>query len=227
MSGKGPILKPAFWTLALAALLAAGCSKLISAPLLLPEKPLHPADAIVVLGSGPPVDKEGRPTAELTRRVEKGVELYRQGLAPVLIMTGGNTYRDYYESEVMKQVAVAKGVPAQAVLEERKSLNTIGNARYSAALVRARGGKSVIIVSSPFHLKRAKKLFEATGLEIQTAGCKVPDSARYAISFSIYEYLARVKYLFIDEEALVRGGEKNARTTPLKAPAPMPAGAAP
>ncbi len=220
-------MKPALGALAVAALLAGGCSKLISAPLLLPEKPLHPADAIVVLGSGPPVNEEGKPTDELMRRVEKGVELYQQGLAPVLIMSGGKTSPEYYECAVMKQVAVAKGVPAESVLEERESLNTIGNARYSAALVRARGGKSAIIVSSPFHLKRAKRLFEATGLEIQTAGCKVPDSARYAIGFSIYEYLARVKYLFIDDLAEVRGGKEDARTSPIKAPAPMPAGAAP
>jgi len=205
----------------LCVILAAGCAKIISHPLLLPEASLRPADAIVVLGYGPPVDKAGQPVDELVRRVEKGVELFQQGLAPVLIMTGGNTYQDYYESAVMKEAAVSRGVPADAVVEEREAMDTIGNARYSAALVRARGGKGAIIVSSPYHLKRAKKLFDAAGLEIQTAACRVPDSAAYAIAFSIYEYWVRLDYLFIDEEALVRGEQGDEHTRNIKGPVRM------
>ena len=227
MARKEPILRPALLALALAAVTAAGCAKIISAPLLLSEAALRPADAIVVLGYGPPVDKAGKPVNELSRRVEKGVELYRQGLAPVLIMTGGNTYQDYYESAVMKELAVSLGVPADAVVEEREAMDTIGNARYSAALVRARGGQSAIIVSSPYHLKRARKLFAATGLELQTAGCKVPDGAGYAVTFSLYEYWVRLDYLFIDEEALVRGEPGDAHTSHIKGPVRMRTEAAP
>lgn len=198
--------------------LAGGCVKIISAPLLLPETELKPAQVIVVLGYGPPVDKAGRPQEELVRRVKKGAELYRAGLAPWLIMTGGNTYRDYYESAVMKEVAVEMGVPAEAVLEERQAMDTIGNARYSAELMRRRGWTSCILVSSPYHLKRAKKLFEAAGLTVQTAGCEVPPGAGYAVMFSLYEYSVRINYWFIDEESLVRGEEGDRHTRAIKGP---------
>lgn len=222
------IVKPRLLALLFAvALCGQGCVKIVSAPLLLPETALRPADAIVVLGYGPPVDQEGQPSDELKRRVDKGVELFKAGLAPVLIMTGGNTYKDYYESAVMKELAVKQGVPAEAVVEEREAMDTIGNARYSARIIRERGGKSAIIVSSPYHLKRAKKLFDAAGLEVQTAGCAVPDNAAYGLAFSLYEYSVRLQYLFIDEQALVRGDGADEHTDRIKGPVRLRAQAAP
>jgi len=199
-----------------AATVAAGCAGKHS--LLLPEETLRPAPVIVVLGYGPPVDAAGKPVDELTRRVAKGVELYQAGLAPKLIMTGGNTYRDYYESAVMKQVAVEMGVPAEAVLEEREAMDTIGNARYSAAIMRRNGWDRCILVSSPYHLKRAKQLFEAAGVEVQTAGAAVPADPGYGIKFTIYEYWVRFQYAFIDEDGLVRGDKGDTHTKRMKAP---------
>jgi len=194
------------------------CASMLSSPLLLAEEGLDPADVIVVLGYGPPVDKDGEPVDELARRVEKAVELYHDGLAPAMIMTGGNTYRDYYESSVMKELAVSLGVPADAVVEERQAMDTIGNARYSAGLMRERGWESCIVVSSPYHLKRALKLFEAADLEVQTAGAEVPADPMYGVAFSLYEYLVRIDYLFIDEEELVRGEGGDSRTDRIKGP---------
>ena len=194
------------------------CVKIISKPLLLPEEKLVPAQAIVVLGYGPPIDKQGKPSPELLRRVKKGAELYQAGLAPFLIMTGGNTYKDYYESAVMKEIAVGMGVPGEAVLEEREAMDTIGNARYTAKLMRERGWQSCIIVSSPYHLQRAKRLFEAAGLRVQTAAAEVPDRLGYALTFSIYEYLVRLQYAFIDVEAMVRGEKGDQHTKKIRGP---------
>lgn len=195
-----------------------GCVKILSKPILLPSEQLAPAPVIVVLGYGPPVDEAGKPNPELYRRVKKGVELYQAGLAPVLIMTGGNTYRDYFESAVMKEVAVGMGVPAEAVIEERQAMDTIGNARYSAQIMRSHGWDRCIIVSSPYHLQRAKKLFAAAGLSVETAAAEVPPGAGYALTFTFYEYMVRVNYWFIDEEALVRGEQGDRRTDRIRGP---------
>jgi hypothetical protein len=60
-------------------------------------------------------------------------------------------------------------------------------------------------VSSPYHLKRALHLFSANpGIEFQTAGCDVPDNFAYGLVFTIYEYYARIPYLFFDEQARSR-----------------------
>jgi len=184
-----------------------GCAKPSLNPVLMePTRELEPADVIVILGFGPPVDKEGKPVAEIMRRVERGVELYNRGLAPYIITTGGNTYKDYYESAVMKEVAVGMGVPPGRVIEERRAGDTIGNARYSVRIMKERGWDSCIIVTAPYHLKRANKLFLAAGAKVQAAACRAPDDPFYGPAATVYEIMARFSYLFFDEEARARGG---------------------
>ena len=111
------------------------------------------------------------------------------------------------------------GVPAEAIIEEREARDTIGNARYSARIMRERGWESAILVSSPYHLKRGKMLFETAGVAVQTAGAETPDNPFYGITFSLYEYLVRLDYAFIDVEAEVRGEKEKERTA-----VPVPAG---
>lgn len=189
----------------LSALFQPGCADTFSRPIMIEEEPLQTADVIVVLGYGPPVDEYGKPVPELARRVEKGVELYRQGLAPAMIMTGGNTYKDYYESRVMKDLAVEMGAPADRIICELDAMDTIGNSRGSTRIMREHGWNSAIIVSSPYHLKRALHLFSANeGMEFQTAGSSVPENPAYGLVFTFYEYIARIPYLFFDERERAR-----------------------
>jgi vancomycin permeability regulator SanA len=161
----------------------------------------------VVLGYGPPVDEQGAPKPELVRRVEKGVELYKAGLAPHMIMTGGNTYEDYFEARVMKDVAVKMAVPEDDIFLELEAMTTIGNSRGSAGIMKEKGWGSAIIVSSPYHLKRALHLFSANEeFQFQTAGCKTPDNHAYAMTFTLYEVLARIPYLFFNERQRAKAG---------------------
>ncbi len=185
-------------------LISTGCVKLISRPILLDPETLAPADVIVILGYGPPVDEQDRPKPEIERRVQKGVELYQAGLAPYIITTGGNTYKQYYESEIMRDLLVESGVPRERVIQEREAMDTIGNARGSVAIMDEQGWKSCIVVSSPYHLKRARKLFNAGGINVQTAASEIPDSAGYKIGFAMYEYWVAASYLLIDEQQLVK-----------------------
>jgi uncharacterized SAM-binding protein YcdF (DUF218 family) len=180
-----------------------GCANKTFNSLVQEQEKLKKADVIVVLGFGPPVDKDGKPNIEIVNRVTAGVDLYNQGLAKNIIMTGGNTYKDYYESSVMKDVAISMGVPKDSVIEEREARDTIGNARYTKVIMEKNGWKSCIIVSSPYHLKRAQNLFGATGLDVQTYGADTPGTLSYAFTATVYEYLVRVYYLFIDEKSLV------------------------
>ncbi len=170
------------------------------------------ADAIVILGYGPPVDKKGTIRPELLRRVEAGADLFSRGLAEAIIVTGGNTYKDYYESAVMKEALLGLGVPADSVIEEREAMDTIGNARYSAKIMKERGWTSCILVSSPYHLKRAARLFRAADLAVQAHGCETPSNPFYGIVNTLYESAVSVQYAFIDEESLVKDekGEKRA-----------------
>jgi uncharacterized SAM-binding protein YcdF (DUF218 family) len=115
------------------------------------------ADAIVVLGC--------TPSSRLRRRVERGVQLYRQGVAPVVLLSGGGSGPEP-EAEIMRRAASACGIPEATLLVEPNSQDTIGNARESAALLHARGWRTVALVSDRTHLPRAALLFRLAGIEV-------------------------------------------------------------
>ena len=127
----------------------------------------QPADAIVVLGSA--VWPGERPSPSLARRIERGIELWQAGLAPVLAPTGGVGYYPPAEAEVMARMARAAGVPDSALVLDIEATSTSESAEKVAALARAHGWQRVLVVSEPYHLRRASWLFREQGLEVQTA----------------------------------------------------------
>jgi uncharacterized SAM-binding protein YcdF (DUF218 family) len=120
-------------------------------------RPAYQADAIVVLGCPP--------SARLARRVERGLRLYRSGAAPVLLLSGGGRGSEP-EAVRMRRMAVTGGVPAAALLIEPNSRDTLGNARETAQMLRARGWRRIVLVSDRTHLPRAAALFRLAGVEV-------------------------------------------------------------
>jgi uncharacterized SAM-binding protein YcdF (DUF218 family) len=130
-----------------------------------------PAEAIVVLGCR--LKPDGTASAALARRVARGIALFRQGAAPLLVLSGGGAGR-VPEAEIMRHIALAAGVPEAALLVEPRSRNTLENARETARLLTARGLRSILLVSDRIHLPRAALLFRCAGLTI--AGWAAPPS---------------------------------------------------
>ena len=122
----------------------------------------QPADAIVILGSR--VLATGQPGPALTRRTRHAVALFQQGLAPLIVCSGGLGDHAPTEAAAACGLAAALGVPSAALLLEDQAHSTEENALYTAALARARGLESVIVVSDGYHLYRADLLFRAAGL---------------------------------------------------------------
>lgn len=113
--------------------------------------PLARADAIVILGGG--VEKDGRPTRSTLERTLYGVSLYRQGLAPALILSTGLA-KYFNEARLMSEIARAEGVPETALILEEGSRNTHENLEYVERVLEARGWDTAILVSSPYHMRR-------------------------------------------------------------------------
>jgi len=158
------------------------------------EQKLRDADVIIGLGFGPARDKNGRPNPELLRRVEKAVEVYKQGFAPNIIFTGSDTGAGC-EAEVMKESAIALGVPAENIFTETRAVDTITNAKYSVEIMSRHGWKSAILVSNPYHVHRGEWLFEVNpGIEIQTAAAKTPKNPFYHLATLTHEYIAWTGY---------------------------------
>jgi uncharacterized SAM-binding protein YcdF (DUF218 family) len=118
------------------------------------------ADVIVVLGCR--LTADGAPSPALARRVACGVALYQTGIAPRLLLSGGGGARRS-EAAVMREMALAAGVPDDAILVEERSPDTLGNAVETARLMRAAGLSTLVLVSDRYHLPRARLLFRLAG----------------------------------------------------------------
>jgi len=111
--------------------------------------PLAKADAIIAI------------SGDTGARTDTAVALWKQGYAPLLIFSGGSSDPESVASaELMKRSAVAAGVPANAIAVEGASATTEENAERVAELMKARGLASAILVTSPYHQRRAAMLFE-------------------------------------------------------------------
>jgi uncharacterized SAM-binding protein YcdF (DUF218 family) len=131
------------------------------------------ADAIVVLGC--PLAPDGAASPALHRRVERAVELYRAGAAPLLVLSGGGGGRGRRaEAEAMRELALLGGVPAASLVLETRSRNTFENAVETAALMREAGIGRVLLVSDAYHLPRAALLFRFAGLTVVGTAAAAP-----------------------------------------------------
>jgi uncharacterized SAM-binding protein YcdF (DUF218 family) len=140
----------------------------LGAPLRRCADPPGPADIIAVLGA--PLGRDGTLSDVVEERVATGVALWKQGLAPIIVMSGGrgpNVRAGRSEAEVMVERAEALGVPPRALVTEDRSQNTSENASNVKELGAMAGWRSVLVVSQPFHLRRALLWFERCGFAAQ------------------------------------------------------------
>lgn len=128
---------------------------------------LVPSDAIVVLGGW--VSPSGLLSLESLRRTNRGIDLYRRGLAPVLVLLGGATGGGPTEADVRAEQARLRGVPPDAILTEARARTTREEAFLVKALLQSRGARTVLLVTNAGHLPRARPLFERAGFEVHTA----------------------------------------------------------
>lgn len=112
--------------------------------LIISESPKQ-SDVIIVLSGG-----QGR--------VEKAVELFRANYAPYILLS--NAKQSASESGDMIQTAIALGVPENAVLTENAADSTYQNAEFTLPIMKEHDFKSAIVVSSDFHMRRVKLLFD-------------------------------------------------------------------
>jgi uncharacterized SAM-binding protein YcdF (DUF218 family) len=120
-------------------------------------------DAIVVLGCR--VRPDGRLSATATRRVVRAAGAFRQGVAPLLVASGGRRWHGVAEAEALRVALMDQGIPATAIVTEWCSLSTYENARYSAKVLFARGAERVGIVTCDWHMRRALQAFRRAGVE--------------------------------------------------------------
>jgi uncharacterized SAM-binding protein YcdF (DUF218 family) len=142
----------------------------------------QPADVIIVLGAG--LRADNTPGPALTRRSLHAAHLWQQGLAPVIICTGGKPgNRTRPESDACAELLLADGVPAEGIVQEDESRSTEENAMYAQTLMDARGWRTAILVSDGYHLFRAQHLFSNQGIPVYTSPVTedAPSGLEYAV----------------------------------------------
>lgn len=139
----------------------------------------RPVDAIVVMGAA---QYDGRPSPVLAARLDHVVDLWRRGLAPVVVTTGGKQPADRFtEAEASRDYLAARGVPVSAI-RTVEGATTLDSLALVADLLRSGDRPRVLVVTDPFHSLRARLVAEEVGLEAFVSPTRT-SAVRGAVAF--------------------------------------------
>jgi len=183
---------------------------IISKPLMV-KASIQKAPVIVVLycGYGKPI-KNGLSRYALNR-VKKGVDLWKNGVAPYILFSGGRSDRNHSltGAERMALEAVRLCVPDTRLIKETGSRDTRYNVRNTAAVLNEKGWHRLVLVTDAYHLKRAMTLFTRMGFTVFPAPVAWKDKDTWShnwayLCFLCYEIQARAAYLLLDDHQIDR-----------------------
>lgn len=126
------------------------------------------ADAIVILGAA---QYDGRPSPVLAARLQRGLELYRQGLAPLIVVTGGRQAGDRYtEATAGYNWLVQQRVPDEAILKEVQGQSTYESLAATSRFLRDEDAREVLLVTDGYHALRVSGIAREVGLTPHVSG---------------------------------------------------------
>lgn len=126
---------------------------------------LNDVDCIIVLGCQ--VKENGKPSDMLSDRLKRGIELYSEGAAPKILMSGDHGRKAYDEVNTMKQIALSEGIPSEDIFMDHAGFSTY-ESMYRAKEIF--GADKIIIVTQEYHLYRALYIAEKLGIEAYGVG---------------------------------------------------------
>jgi uncharacterized SAM-binding protein YcdF (DUF218 family) len=169
-------------------------------PLRQQEAP-RPADAIVVFAGG--VGESGLAGGGYQERVKQAIDLYRQGLASHVVFSSGYGF-SFPEAQIMRDLAETEGqIPSAAIVLETKAANTYENVQFTRAILAEHQWRRILLVSSPYHMRRALLTWKKVAPEVEVVASPVPNSQFYThergatveqLRGLLHEYVAIVVY---------------------------------
>jgi uncharacterized SAM-binding protein YcdF (DUF218 family) len=131
----------------------------------------RPADAIVVFGAA---EYAGRPSPVFRARLDHAFDLFKKGIAPVIITTGGKGGEPQLsEGGVGRDYLILRGVPDDKIIAETQSDDTSQSAARVANIMRTNGFHTCVAVSDGYHIFRIKRMLAEEG--IQAYGAPRPE----------------------------------------------------
>ncbi|MDQ1456124.1 MAG: hypothetical protein QOH28_1744 [Actinomycetota bacterium] len=127
----------------------------------------RPSDAIIVLGAA---EFDGRPSKILAARLDHAIDLYRRGIAPVVVVTGGRQPGDRFtEASVGASYLHDHQVPERAILRETTGRSSWQSLAAAARFLKQRNLMRVVLVSDPYHSARVEDVAHDVGLQAATS----------------------------------------------------------
>ena len=126
----------------------------------------RPADAIAIFGAA---EYDGHPSPVFRARLDHGLTLYRQGIAPLVITLGGAGDDVHSEGAVGHDYLLAHGIPEGEIIAETQSSNTEQSAERLATIARANHLQRIVVVSDGTHLFRIHAICDRDGLDVYTS----------------------------------------------------------
>ena len=156
----------------------------------LPSPELPRAEAIVVLGGGTEPAQTPRTSTEVNGagdRILEAARLYRQGSAEHILLSGGNITwlgsRSATPAQDMAELLGWMGVPPEALWLQEASQNTAEDALYCSQMLKEKGIRRVVLVTSAMHMPRSVTLFQRQGIEV------IPAPADYTVTQAEWQVL--------------------------------------
>ncbi len=123
-------------------------------------------DCILVLGCG--VKEDGSPSLMLQERMDCGIALYQNKIAPKLLLSGDNGQVEYNEVETMRRLATQQGVPAPDIFLDHAGFSTYESIYRAKEIFKV---KKMVIVTQEYHLYRALYIANKLGLTAYGVAC--------------------------------------------------------
>jgi uncharacterized SAM-binding protein YcdF (DUF218 family) len=127
-------------------------------------------DAIVVLGAA---QYDGRPSPQLRARLDHVVTLWNLPVAPVVVVTGGKQTGDRFtEAEASRDYLVSRGLPVEVIVIESRGESTYQSLEAVRDEARVNQWQRVVLVSDPYHLKRAQLVAAELGMAAEVSATR-------------------------------------------------------
>ena len=166
------------------------------------------SQAIIVLGAA---QYDGRPSPVLARRLDHAAELYLEGLAPMIVVTGGRQPGDRFtEAAASAAYLEAHGVPGQAIEREVQGESSWESLAAASRFLRADGVTRVLLVSDPYHALRIASIADDLGLDAVVSpadgGSSLGSLLRETVAVGVGRVIGYDRLVQLDEEVEGRVG---------------------
>jgi len=151
------------------------------------------SDAGIIFGAA--VWGGNRPSPVLRERINKGFEIYKAGLAPLLVLTGSGSPEEMTESEVSRNELIKYGVKEKDIILEKVTNSTFEQITYVRDnLYKRRNWDRIVVISDNYHLYRIKEICKFNDMNVITISSDTPLSTQGGVVFCMKESVAVLMY---------------------------------